>query len=206
MYKIQVSELWHRDAELLQGILTTVLLQVGSDDEGYPVRLSLADFLLYMHHPEHSLDDSPLYIFDGSFAEKKGSRSMKHDYDLPSLFSEDLMQHGGERRRPPFRSHLLHCTFLPIECHDRRIWVLETYLLCSRSMSQDLFQGSKLFLTIAKSTWNPFNLIFILWRQLLRSTLISPWSWRLCPYDNCTVYRNHLLFVSDQTWASPLQA
>ena len=47
--------------------------------------------------------DSPLYIFDGSFAEKRGSRSMRHDYSIPSLFSEDLMRLGGEHRRPPYR-------------------------------------------------------------------------------------------------------
>lgn len=57
----------------------------------------------YMEDREHAQDDSPLYIFDGSFAEKKGSRSMRHDYSIPSLFSEDLMRLGGEHRRPPYR-------------------------------------------------------------------------------------------------------
>jgi len=57
----------------------------------------------YMDDKEHAQDDSPLYIFDGSFAEKKGSRSMRHDYSIPSLFSEDLMRLGGEHRRPPYR-------------------------------------------------------------------------------------------------------
>ena len=78
-------------------------MKVGTDDDGYPVRLSLQDFLLYMHDPEHSQDDSPLYIFDGSFAEKKGSRAMQHDYQMPSLFNEDLMKYASEKRRPPYR-------------------------------------------------------------------------------------------------------
>ena len=77
--------------------------QVGADDDGYPVRLSMEDFLLYMHDSEYEEDDSPLYIFDGSFAERRGSKSMRHDYSIPSLFSEDLMRYGGEHRRPPYR-------------------------------------------------------------------------------------------------------
>lgn len=87
------------------------MLQVGTDDDGYPVRLSLEDFLLYMHHSEYIQDDSPLYVFDGSFAERKGSKAMRCDYSIPSLFSEDLMQYGGERKRPPYRSgFLVPCT------------------------------------------------------------------------------------------------
>jgi hypothetical protein len=40
--------------------------QVGSDDDGYAVRLKLHYFWEYCDHPEHGLvDDSPLYIFDG---------------------------------------------------------------------------------------------------------------------------------------------
>lgn len=48
-------------------------------------------------------DDSPLYIFDGSFADREGSRDMRGDYSVPELFREDLFQHVGERRRPPYR-------------------------------------------------------------------------------------------------------
>jgi hypothetical protein len=41
-------------------------LQVGSDDEGYAVRLRLQYFWEYCDHPDHGrVDDSPLYIFDG---------------------------------------------------------------------------------------------------------------------------------------------
>lgn len=37
------------------------LLQVGSDDDGYAVRLKLKHFLSYCTHPEHApADDSPL--------------------------------------------------------------------------------------------------------------------------------------------------
>ena len=44
--------------------------QVGSDDDGYAVRLKFAHFLEYLQNPEHAADDSPLYIFDGSFADR----------------------------------------------------------------------------------------------------------------------------------------
>ena len=52
--------------------LPACLSQVGSDDDGYAVRLRLRDFVSYCRHPEHGLaDDSPLYIFDGSFADRR---------------------------------------------------------------------------------------------------------------------------------------
>lgn len=39
-------------------------MQVGSDDDGYAVRLKLKHFLEYCQHPQHApADDSPLYIF-----------------------------------------------------------------------------------------------------------------------------------------------
>lgn len=77
--------------------------KVGSDDDGYAVRLKLEHFLRYMHDANHSQDDSPLYIFDGSFAEKRGSKHMRRDYSIPSFFEEDLMHFAGESRRPPYR-------------------------------------------------------------------------------------------------------
>ncbi len=53
-------------------------MQVGTDDDGYNVRLKLRYFLEYCTHPEHgSVDDSPLYIFDGSFADRDGSKGTR---------------------------------------------------------------------------------------------------------------------------------
>ena len=77
--------------------------QVGSDDDGYAVRLRLSHYLAYVHDREHSRDDSPLYVFDGTFGDRATSQALCKDYSIPPFFSEDLMQLAGEKRRPPYR-------------------------------------------------------------------------------------------------------
>lgn len=79
--------------------------KVGSDDDGYPVRLRFDHFLRYAAaYPHHAAsDDSPLYVFDGTFGERGGSASMLHDYSVPHLWPEDVFAMAGERRRPPYR-------------------------------------------------------------------------------------------------------
>ena len=64
-------------------------------------------FLGYLQDPIHMRDDSPMYIFDGTFGDRDGSKELLGDYSIPSWFSEDLMQLAGDRRRPPFRSAVL---------------------------------------------------------------------------------------------------
>lgn len=56
--------------ELLRRFAET-RFKVGSDDEGYPVRMKLKHYLLYVTDERHGKDDSPLYVFDGTFAEDK---------------------------------------------------------------------------------------------------------------------------------------
>ena len=80
------------------------MLQVGADDDGYAVRLKLKHFLGYLEDPNHMQDDSPMYIFDGTFGDRDGSKKLCGDYSIPGWFSEDLMQLVGDRRRPPYRS------------------------------------------------------------------------------------------------------
>ncbi len=78
--------------------------QVGSDDDGYAVRMKLKHYLAYVHDREHApADDSPLYIFDGTFADRRGSRGMRREYEVPPYFREDLMRLAGDKRRPPYR-------------------------------------------------------------------------------------------------------
>ena len=58
-----------------------VRFKVGADDDGYPVRLSLQHFMKYAR--DHADDDSPLYAFDSKFVDRKATRSMRDDYDIP---------------------------------------------------------------------------------------------------------------------------
>jgi hypothetical protein len=84
--------------------LLIVCMQVGSDDDGYAVRMRFEHFLRYCAYQHHAgSDDSPLYIFDGTFADRSGSAAMAKQYSVPGLFKEDLFQLAGERRRPPYR-------------------------------------------------------------------------------------------------------
>ena len=75
--------------------------KVGSDDDGYAVRLPYKQFHRYLHDPDQGLkDDSPLYIFDSNMLRKT---NMTKEYIVPHLFSEDLLKHAGEDRRPPYQ-------------------------------------------------------------------------------------------------------
>ena len=66
--------------------------------------MKLMHYMEYVHSEEHAkVDDSPLYIFDGTFASRRGSRSMRQEYSVPPYFREDLMSLAGEKRRPPYR-------------------------------------------------------------------------------------------------------
>jgi hypothetical protein len=56
-------------------------LQVGSDDDGYPVRLKLRHFLAYCSHPDHApADDSPLYVFAHLDKGREEGRALLQDY------------------------------------------------------------------------------------------------------------------------------
>ena len=77
----------------------------GADDDSYAVRMKLKHYMKYVRSAEHAAaDDSPLYIFDGTFASRRGSRGMRREYAVPPYFREDLMSLAGEKRRPPYRS------------------------------------------------------------------------------------------------------
>jgi histone arginine demethylase JMJD6 len=78
-----------------------LMCKVGSDDDGYAVRMKLKHFLQYAKDPEQGgADDSPLYVFDGGILQKT---DIKSDYTVPCFFAEDLLKYAGESRRPPYK-------------------------------------------------------------------------------------------------------
>jgi histone arginine demethylase JMJD6 len=80
--------------------------KVGSDDDGYAVRLKMQYFCAYVADEGPSgcaVDDSPLYVFDGTYGDRDGSKELLRDYSVPPYFREDLFGLAGDKRRPPYR-------------------------------------------------------------------------------------------------------
>ena len=77
--------------------------KVGSDDDGYAVRLRAEHFVDYATDPTGAgADDSPLYIFDSGL-DRDGATPLLDDYSVPPYFAEDLFGLVGDKRRPPHR-------------------------------------------------------------------------------------------------------
>jgi len=72
----------------------------GEDDSGSSVNLKMKYFLTYCAETK---DDSPLYIFDGTFGDRAKAQTLLNFYSVPKYFREDLFQYMGESRRPPYR-------------------------------------------------------------------------------------------------------
>ena len=60
--------------------------KVGEDDDGYAVYVKLKHFVRYALETK---DDSPLYVFDSSFAERDATRALRHDWTLPKFVTDD---------------------------------------------------------------------------------------------------------------------
>lgn len=65
-----------------------MLTHDAKDDDGYAVKLRLEYYHLYQ---EVSEDDSPLYIFDGTFGDKSGKKSLLSDYEVTHMWSSSVL-------------------------------------------------------------------------------------------------------------------
>mmetsp|Transcript_613 Transcript_613/g.1814 ORF Transcript_613/g.1814 Transcript_613/m.1814 type:complete len:403 (+) Transcript_613:203-1411(+) len=89
------------------GELGAARLKCGEDDDGHTVRVSLRDFASYCAHDADG-DDSPLYVFDGAFAERAAAKGLAGGYGVPAFCGrDDLFELVGEELRPPYRWLLL---------------------------------------------------------------------------------------------------
>ena len=80
-----------------------VKFKIGTDDDGYAVRLKMKHIQHYMTDATHMRDDSPMYAFDGGVFDKRDTKNLLDDFTIPDWFEEDLFKHVGEKRRPPYR-------------------------------------------------------------------------------------------------------
>lgn len=81
-----------------------VRFKCGEDDDGRTLRVKLKHFIAYAMHQK---DDSPLYIFDGSYEERKNMRELSKDYDVPTYFKNSLWKYVDREDRPPDRWFLI---------------------------------------------------------------------------------------------------
>ena len=79
-------------------------MKCGEDDDGRSVRLRVWKYLDYL---KHQTDDSPIYLFEGSFDEDKKCCRLLQEYTPPDLFQPSLFSVVKESRRPPYRWFLI---------------------------------------------------------------------------------------------------
>uniref|UniRef100_A0A0K0D2A4 JmjC domain-containing protein n=1 Tax=Angiostrongylus cantonensis TaxID=6313 RepID=A0A0K0D2A4_ANGCA len=78
-----------------------VRFKCGERKYGRPVMLKFKYYAEYMREND---DDSPLYIFDDSFGERKYTKKLLSDYEVPLIFRDNLFEIlGTHEKRPQYR-------------------------------------------------------------------------------------------------------
>ncbi|VDM64708.1 unnamed protein product [Angiostrongylus costaricensis] len=79
-----------------------VRFKCGERKYGRPVMLKFKYYAEYMREND---DDSPLYIFDDSFGERKYTKELLNDYEVPLIFRDNLFGIlGTHEKRPQYRA------------------------------------------------------------------------------------------------------
>ncbi len=90
--------------ENFQSVYKDVKFKCGEDDEGYAVRIKLKYFMEYMRNQK---DDSPVYLFESSFDDRKFTKDLLLDYNVPKFFRENIFNLLNDKIRPPYRWFLI---------------------------------------------------------------------------------------------------
>ena len=87
-------------ASMAEGPWKGCRVKVGKDDEGYPIRIPIRQ---YVHYASQNKDDSPVYLFESQVAADKVISTMLKTYARPEWFRNDFFDHCNANRRPPHR-------------------------------------------------------------------------------------------------------
>eukprot|EP00948_MAST-09A_sp_MAST-9A-sp1_P001299 g1299.t1 len=125
-------------------------VKCGEDDDGDKIRVKLKYFLHYVAHNCHD-DDSPMYVFDSTFADDDSiGKELRLDYEVPVFFQEDIFSYVGEKTRPPYRWWLigpkrsgtnLHIDPLSTAAWNTVIVGVKRWVLFSPNAPEDLVKG-----------------------------------------------------------------
>ena len=141
---------WEAFAESVA--LKDLRLKCGEDDDGKTIRLALGDFAQYC---AANRDDSPLYIFDSGFSDRKGANALLRGFSVPKFAAKhDLFEMVGEKRRPPYRWVLLgpersgtcaHVDPLGTSAWNTVVSGRKRWVLFEPGTSKSVVKGSKLY-------------------------------------------------------------